>query len=555
MAYQKVGTPRFYIDNMTYLKSIGFDFIKWYEDYGYDPTEKTRKYVYDDPDIFTFQPEIQKHLFHTRYDTDGWDGTEDYLYWDIPTGYPNGTDFQADNIGFFVAILNHNMATKGLAPYFERADYIAETSNGGIESGILNVNANGSGGTDIASFDGCSIFETTNINCVKEDSIYRVIFHDNNNGGATDIKIGALLSGIYYDMPVNPDLDLSMSIEYDGFTNIKTLSGHTITQANYQGSPWWYDVDGNKVEPWSVGESTGISKRNGRRVWKLKFSYMSDKDLFASNYGSSTYAEDLLPYEPGDQDIPNFSVNLVGDSDFDTDVSANTTGTYYTTLNDSVISSGEALVKPTPKSSALNNNTSISNSFQNWSVNQANVFSLEDGDKNVRYTIRFRAKRVNSDANRFQMGFGYWSFFDMELTSDYVVYEVPNVRIGERFAEFIQNTENDNYSENAFDNANSHRLTMGGYPNDGDSDSFKVDWVTVQKHNPSDFTYTIDNDDSFSAQVLNKVSHGEKFIFQPDNTANNPSDFAICVLDGDSFEMKRTAPNVYDIEMTIREVW
>ena len=82
-----------------------------------------------------------------------------------------------------------------------------------------------------------------------------------------------------------------------------------------------------------------------------------------------------------------------------------------------------------------------------------------------------------------------------------------------------------------------------------------VDDFEVIYSNDSDFTYTIDNDDSFSAQVLNKVSHGEKFIFQPDNTANNPSDFAIAVLDGDSFSMKRTAWNVYDIEMTIREVW
>ena len=93
-------------------------------------------------------------------------------------------------------------------------------------------------------------------------------------------------------MPLNPDLDLSMSIEYDGFTNIKILSGHTITQANYQGSPWWYDKDGGKVEPWSVGESTGVSKRNGRRVWSMNFSYISDKDIFASNYMSNTYMDD-----------------------------------------------------------------------------------------------------------------------------------------------------------------------------------------------------------------------------------------------------------------------
>ena len=82
-----------------------------------------------------------------------------------------------------------------------------------------------------------------------------------------------------------------------------------------------------------------------------------------------------------------------------------------------------------------------------------------------------------------------------------------------------------------------------------------IDNVVIRAANPSDFQYTIDTDNSFSSQMLNKISHGEKFIFQPDNTANNPSDFAICVLDGDSFKMKRAAYNVYDIVMTIREVW
>ena len=69
------------------------------------------------------------------------------------------------------------------------------------------------------------------------------------------------------------------------------------------------------------------------------------------------------------------------------------------------------------------------------------------------------------------------------------------------------------------------------------------------------FIHNIDDDDSFSAQVLNKISHGQKFIFQPDNTNANPDQFAICVLDQDSFSMKRTAWNVYDISMKIKEVW
>ena len=393
MAYQKVGTPRFYIDHMQYLKSINFDFQKWYDDYGFDDTNKSKKSVFNDPDIFTFNPETQKQVFSKHTLIDG-STNVNYLYWDMPTASPNGTNFTSDNVGFFVAMLNHNLKTKGLSPYFERSYNTAVA--GVTENSIINYNRGG-----IPNEDGFSIYETSNINpdIADNEPFFRLVFYDpSGNGNATDFNIGALSCGFYYDMPVNPDLDLSMSIEYDGFTNIKTLSGHTITQANYQGSPWWYDKDGNKVEPWSVGQSTGVSKRNGRRVWKLKFSYMSDKDLFASNYGSSTYAEDVLPYESGDQDIPNLGANLLFYGDFNTDVSANTTpaggrdsgtgwGTdSYTSLIDgtSTISGGLANLR---QMSQADNETiegsdewtsSITSTAKNWRLYQNNVFKTSD---------------------------------------------------------------------------------------------------------------------------------------------------------------------------------
>ena len=70
-----------------------------------------------------------------------------------------------------------------------------------------------------------------------------------------------------------------------------------------------------------------------------------------------------------------------------------------------------------------------------------------------------------------------------------------------------------------------------------------------------DFYYTLENDNSFHAQVLNKVGNGERFIFQPDNTNNNPDQFAICQLDQDSISIEAIAPNVYEISLKIREVW
>ena len=343
MAYQKVGgTPRFYIDAPSYLNSIGVEYGEGL-----------------DKDLFGLNPNNPVLIGNTESMT-------------VKITLPNEIGSLFDTTKGYVGFLNHSISDD---IYFS-----AHSDLYNLDQLFINLEFDTSGVFYIYN-KGFSMFTYNRDIGTASDILkfYNMYHLDSNTYEPIPLYMGCITFGSYYDMPVSPDLDLSMEIEFDGVNNIKTTSGHTITQANYQGSPWWYDADGNKVEPWSVGQSTGVSKRNGRRIWSLKFSYMSDKDLFASNYGSSTYMETDTDYDS---------------ADLDTD------------------------------------------------------------------------------------------------------------------------TDNNNI-----------------------------------------FYYNIDNDNSFSSQVLNKISHGEKFIFQPDNTANNPSDFAICVLDGDSFDMKRVAPNVYDMEMKIREVW
>ena len=505
MAYQNVGTPRFYIDNVTYLKSIGFNFRTWYQAYGYTQDALYAKYVYDDPDIFTFQPEIQKHLFHKGYNTDGWDGTENYLYWDIPTGYPNGTDFQADNIGFFVAILNHNIATKGLDPYFERTDYIAGTTDGGIESTILNYDP-----SNLTPNDGCTIFETTNINCTKEKGIYRVAFGDHPNGGATDIKIGALLSGIYYDMPHSPELDVTMTIENDGYDAITTQGGAHLNNIRYDGAPMWERVDGTQVPPWTIGEPTTVGRRRGRRVWSMNFKYLSEKDLFASNYMSNTYAENLDGYVDGDKDIPNWGANVLTNGDF-----SDTTST-----------------------------DSSSSALAGWT-------NIHTHDSNNKFTITSNKCRIISDGNstaiyQEKLTIGETYYYELEITD----YTSGAIKLSDGATYFASGVSGVGIKSGTFTaDGDRFQITRNGVTD------LTFDNIIVRKSNDSDFYHTLDDDDSFHAQVLNKIGNGQRFIFQPDNTNNNPDQFAICQLDQDSLDIKQVANGVYDISLKIREVW
>ena len=42
------------------------------------------------------------------------------------------------------------------------------------------------------------------------------------------------------------------------------------------------------------------------------------------------------------------------------------------------------------------------------------------------------------------------------------------------------------------------------------------------------------------------------FIFQPDK---NEPEFSICKIDNDSITYEQIAPEVFDVSLTIREVW
>jgi len=372
MAYQNVGTPRFYIDQIQYLKSLGFDFEKWYDDWGYNTSSFSSRSlsILNDPDLFTLEPEIQKNKTH--------ENDRGYIAWDIPTGYGSAPTLTGNNIGRYVAILNHNIATKqeGLYAYSNWQDYF-ETYNGtGItEETILNYES-----VQI-QFDGCTIFEYSKdyggYDPGDEEKFVRIGIQGYDSSiPLKEINIGALSWGVYYDMPHSPELDLTMTIENDGYDAITTQGGAHLSNVRYTGAPMWERVDGTKVPPWTIGEPTTAGRRHGRRVWDLQFNYLNDSDLFASNYMNTNYMQ-----------------------------SGSDTG-----------------------------------------------YDSEDIDTN-------------------------------------------------------------------------------------------------------DFYYTLENDNSFHAQVLNKVGNGQRFIFQPDNTNNNPDQFAICQLDQDSLDISQVANGVYNIKLKIREVW
>ena len=324
MAYQNVGKPRFYIDIPTYLNSIGADYGE-----GFDKS------------LFTLNP-----ITPVKFLEESIGGSQI-----LDLGFSFNQLCNPNK--FYFSMINHNIEYEELINSFDLAQI-------GNKEEILNFSETYNIGTSIMIGD-----INPNDDNLKFGHMYL----------SEDKFAGSVSLGSYYDMNESADLDLTMEIEFDGYNSVQTMSGSTLTNVRYSGSPFWNDKDGNKVECFSVGESQGIFKRNGRRNWNLKFSYISDVNLFSSNYMANDYLENSTDYNSND---------------------------------------------------------------------------------------------ITSEGNNFE--------------------------------------------------------------------------------------YTLNNDDSFIAQVLNKVGNGDKFIFQPDNTNSNPDQFAICVLDQDSLSIKQVAYKVYDISLKIREV-
>ncbi len=392
MAYQNVGTPRFYIDYFTYWKSVGL--IDSLRSWDYNGNEHDGYFIGLNPSLDTIisqndniaNPSADKKAFSVSVD----------LKEAIPNNVLDSINFGGvlgTNINNFDENINEcnsnfiafrkNSPDAGIGSHLGMGNitpFEIENSN------IINARNNNLKGF-VVEDKGCSLsklnFRSWENYNEAVNEVDRFVF---NMKWITDFdqeavladgqnwNLNTLLLGHYYDMPHSPDLNLSIDIEFDGYDQLTTQGGATITNVRYTGNPSWA---GNNA--WEIGDSNPYYKRNGRRVWSLKFSFISDTDIFSSNHSSNNYL-----------------------------------------------------------------NTASDNSAYNSSD-------------------------LNSEGNQFE--------------------------------------------------------------------------------------FNLSDDNSFSAKVLNFISSGQRFIFQPDNTNSNADQFAICVLDQDSLSIKQSAFKTYDVSLKIREVW
>ena len=242
MAYQNIGTPRFYINVIEWLMQNGL----------------------------VTNAEVGS-LFRTL-------PVNTNLHEISSISLPSFSQILTDQS--FIAVLGHT--------YGNDTDHYFRLENIDDYTEIINYTPNYNG-FSIATF----LYNDLELSFINEPT-------------DASVGIGSILVGTYYDMPHSPELSLTMTREMDGVKRVRTRGGSDLVKHQYIRSPKWGDLApwelwGNNYLIEDVSDLTSISPKNqdlarvGRRTWDLSFNYLQDSDIFPdlSNVGwEGTYEND-----------------------------------------------------------------------------------------------------------------------------------------------------------------------------------------------------------------------------------------------------------------------
>jgi len=282
MAYQNVGTPRFYVDIFSYLKAIGL--------------------VSSESDTFNIglNPSDQKSKAIERV-ADSYD----YYNWKLTRPITQEMIRNSTHNDSVIGFLGHNFSSSNLQPRLKLALYDGDNQQDWSygTSGNYKEIINGDGTDAVPEYDGFTLYRTE----YSINEFNRFTMRLGNNEQAVDVtaKLGSVFIGTYYDMPHSPDLSLKLSYDYDGIKTQQTKGGATLSNALYSKPADWGTLDTGQYadNPRTLGcwqlehptdsHITAPNYRTGRRVWNLSFSYLSDRDVFPANASNNQYYSDI----------------------------------------------------------------------------------------------------------------------------------------------------------------------------------------------------------------------------------------------------------------------
>lgn len=285
MSYNRFSTPRAYIDLISYHLATGWrdlDDISILQDGGGAVTFNSGH----ESDLFNMKP----HTFAQI------DDANQRFFITIDTGLDSPDSLAESN---FIAILNHNMHSADVAfnvRIDDASDFSSSTvvTTDGSHTKVINAAQNTATGLTNYIHPRYNGWTLIHWDTSESDNRYvRIGFTKDTNASLNfteDLIIGGILWGEYVDFPVSPDLEIKTSVVYDNVNLQQSVSGSTYANSPNFGAPTW-----NRTTPWALttGDSStyGFQKRHGRLNHSLKFSYLSDTEVYAQNPGSGTSSQ------------------------------------------------------------------------------------------------------------------------------------------------------------------------------------------------------------------------------------------------------------------------
>ncbi len=282
MANMNIRTPRFYVDHINYLMSRGvaqngnFDVLA--TDAGaYKMGTFTTG---SEAELFDMKP-LNKCTFDTSADTDA------HVMINIDTQTTSSKKS-------FVAILNHNMESADAKVLIKASDTEAhiQAVDMGSATAMTNpaevVNADAISSSIITpATDGSTIvrFDESNLR------YWGIQFEgdSSNTFGSTDLFVGCILIGEYYEMPHAPDLNVKRSIIFDKTKLQESAGGQRYSNATSFGR----SKSSTTLSPFSLG-TANYSIHGGRLAYDLNFSYLNSTDVMPNEYSKFQWTDDSM---------------------------------------------------------------------------------------------------------------------------------------------------------------------------------------------------------------------------------------------------------------------
>ena len=271
MANMSIGTPRFYPDLINYLMSRGiaqngnFDVKAT----GGSSTSASRGIqTGTEAELFDMNP-LNKVDFDTSGDTD--------------SQVLITIDTQGATAKSFVAILNHNTDTADAKIRINASDTESDVTTVDMGGATLSPSCtnvvNGAASTNIITpgADGSTI-----VTFAESTLRYWGIQFEgdsSNTFGSTDLFVGCILIGEYFDAPNAPDLSINRSIIFDKANLTESIGGQRYSNMASLGR----SVSSTSKSPFSTA-SNGYDMYGGRISYDMNFSYVASTDLMPDEY-------------------------------------------------------------------------------------------------------------------------------------------------------------------------------------------------------------------------------------------------------------------------------